>query len=238
MKIDINCDVGEGLNNEHEIMPLISSCNIACGAHAGSEDILQNVLKLAKEHNVKVGAHPSYPDRLNFGRKIMDITNERLAKSLLDQLKMFKNQAEFLQIPIHHVKAHGALYNVITVNESIARLFTKIVKDTFGKIYMYVPYGSMIENIAKENGMPIIYEAFADRAYNDDLTLVSRAYPYGVITQKEKVLTHVSSMINDSRVKTVQGNFKEIKAQTFCLHGDNRNVIVILMYLHQHLNIV
>lgn len=231
--IDINCDVGEGLNNEHLLMPYISSCNISCGAHAGSVEVIDSVIKLALENNVKIGAHPSFPDRENFGRKVLDISNEDLQKSLQEQLQLFKERAEIQHANIHHVKPHGALYNLIAVNEEKAQVVVKAIQYVFDEVKLYVPYGSKIEKIAKENRIEIVYEVFADRNYNDDLTLVSRVLPYAVITDKKRVVNHVKRMAEESKVKTVQDNRKEIKAQTFCVHGDNTYVIEILEELNK-----
>lgn len=231
--IDINCDVGEGLNNEHVLMPYISSCNISCGAHAGSVKIIDKVIKLALENNVKIGAHPSFPDRENFGRKVLDISNEVLQQSLEKQLQLFKERANMQSAKIHHVKPHGALYNLIAVDKEKAKVVVKAIQHVFENVKMYVPYHSAIEKVAQENGIEIVYEAFADRNYNDDLTLVSRVLPYAVITDKKKVVNHVRRMAKESEVKTVQDHKKEIKAQTFCVHGDNKHAIEILEELNK-----
>lgn len=235
--IDINCDVGEGLENEHLIMPLISSCNISCGAHAGSIEIIDKVLKLAIDNNVKVGAHPSFLDNENFGRKVLDISNDSLKESIIDQLLLFKERAVLQNVKIHHIKPHGALYNLIAINEEIALVVIAAIKSVFNDVKIYVPYQSKIEKVALENGLEIIYEAFADRNYNDDLTLVSRLLPNAIISEKEKVLSHIIRMIDTSRVKTVQDNVKEIKVNTFCIHGDHKNTVDILEFLHQHIKI-
>lgn len=235
--IDINCDVGEGLQNESVIMPFISSCNIACGAHAGNIETMDNLIKLALQNNVLIGAHPSFPDKENFGRKIMDIPNEILQKSIEDQLQLFKIRANLQKAEIHHVKPHGALYNLIAIDTEKAAVVVNAISTVFKSIKLYVPYNSAIEKIAKEAKIKIVYEAFADRNYNDDLTLVSRGFPYAVISDKEKVLKHVKRMSEQFLVRTVQDNNVIIKAETFCVHGDNKNVGEILRYLHEQLGI-
>lgn len=233
--VDINCDLGEGLDNEHDLMPLISSCNIACGAHAGSKKIIDEVIQLAKNNNVKIGAHPSFPDRANFGREVMDISNEVLQQSIEDQLHLFRERAAAQKVKVHHVKPHGALYNLIAVNEEKAQVVVQAILNFFDDVKIYVPYNSVIERVAQEHGIDIVYEAFADRNYNDNLTLVSRALPYAVITDKEKVVEHVKKMVEQSVVRTVTCNEKPIKAQTFCVHGDNKHAIEILQYLKENL---
>jgi len=233
MKIDINSDMGEGLNNEHLLMPYITSCNIACGEHAGSVEIMDKVIALALAHEVKIGAHPSFPDRENFGRKIMVITDIELRKSLSDQLKLFRERADLQNIPVHHVKPHGALYNLVALDEEKAAMVVEVVQQVFERAKIYVPFGSKIEKVALAKGMEIVYEAFADRNYHDDLTLVPRTLQNALITDADQVLAHVKRIIERSKVKTIEGNEREIKAQTFCVHGDNPNASNILKALHQ-----
>lgn len=233
MKIDLNCDVGEGLNNEHLIMPLISSCNISCGAHAGSVEIIDKVIALAKEHNVKIGAHPSYPDRENFGRVVMDISDTELLQSLVSQLQLFKERAEKQKVKVNHIKPHGALYNLIAVNSAKALVVVKAIQEVFDDVKLFVPYGSRIESIAQVNGIDIVYEAFADRNYNQDLTLVSRALPYAMIDDIGKVVIHVRRMVHEAKVRTVKDTIEDIKAETFCVHGDNKQVVEVLQILNK-----
>lgn len=232
MKIDLNCDVGEGLNNEYLIMPLISSCNISCGAHAGSVETIDKVIALAKKHNVKIGAHPSFPDRENYGRVVMDISDTELLQSLVAQLKLFKERAERKNVQVHHVKPHGALYNLIAIKSAKALVVVKAIQEVFDDVKLYVPYGSRIENIAKVNGIDVVYEAFADRNYNQDLTLVSRALPYAMIDDIGKMVIHVRRMVEESKVRTVMDTLEDIKAETFCVHGDNKQVVEVLQALN------
>jgi UPF0271 protein len=233
--IDINCDLGEGLDNEHIIMPLISSCNISCGAHAGSIEIMDKVIQLAVKHKVKIGAHPSFPDRKNFGRKVLDISNSDLQKSLEDQLSIFKDRALLQNATIHHVKPHGALYNLIAVNREKASIVIAAIQHVFEAVKLYVPYQSRIEEVAVQSGLEIVYEAFADRMYNEDLSLVSRTFSNALIEDKIEVLKQVQKISNKQLVTTVNFHEKKIKASTFCVHGDTKNAIEILEYLHKHL---
>ena len=233
--IDINCDLGEGLDNEHIIMPLISSCNISCGAHAGSIEIMDKVIQLAVKHKVKIGAHPSFPDRKNFGRKVLDISNSDLQKSLEDQLTILKDRALLQNATIHHVKPHGALYNLIAVNREKASIVIAAIQHVFEAVKLYVPYQSRIEEVAVQSGIEIVYEAFAARMYNEDLSLVSRTFSNALIQDKLEVLKQVQKISNKQLVTTVNFHEKKIKASTFCVHGDTKNAIEILEYLHKHL---
>ena len=233
--IDINCDLGEGFNNEHIIMPLISSCNISCGAHAGSLEIMDKVIQLARKHKVKIGAHPSFPDRENFGRKVLDISNCDLQKSLEDQLTIFKDRARLQNATIHHVKPHGALYNLIAINSEKASVVIAAIQHVFEAVKLYVPYQSRIEEVANQSGVEIIYEAFADRRYNEDLSLVSRTLSNALIVDKHEVLKQVQKISDKQLVTTVNFHEKKIKASTFCIHGDTKNAIELLQYLHKYL---
>ena len=233
--IDINCDLGEGLDNEHIIVPLISSCNISCGAHAGSIEIMDKVIQLAVKHKVKIGAHPSFPDRKNFGRKVLDISNSDLQKSLEDQLTILKDRALLQNATIHHVKPHGALYNLIAVNREKASIVIAAIQHVFEAVKLYVPYQSRIEEVAVQSGIEIVYEAFADRMYNEDLSLVSRTFSNALIEDKLEVLKQVQKISNKQLVTTVNFHEKKIKASTFCVHGDTKNAIEILEYLHKYL---
>ncbi|SEC22534.1 UPF0271 protein [Tenacibaculum sp. MAR_2009_124] len=231
MNIDINCDVGEGVGNEAQLLPFISSCNIACGGHAGDEKTIDKVLKLAKLYNVKVGAHPSFPDRENFGRKVMDISLSELKKSLEVQVMVLKERTEYYKKSLHHVKAHGALYNLTATDKKMAELVVDVVLKCSPDSFLYVPYQSEISEIAKQKGLQLRVEAFADRNYNEDLTLVARSNVQALIHRKEEVFSHLLSMIEKNKVRTITGKELPIKADTFCIHGDSKNADVLVKYL-------
>lgn len=235
--IDINCDLGEGLNNEDLIMPFISSCNISCGAHAGSIEIIDKVISIAVKNKVKIGAHPGYEDRENFGRIILDVSDEELSKSLVNQLKLFKKRAELQNVKVHHVKPHGALYNLIAENKKKAKLVLNCINKVFNNVAIYAPYKSVVSDIAEANGVKVIYEVFADRNYNEDLTLVARNKKNATITSTNKIISHVSKIVYDKRVKTISGKEKYIIGDTFCVHGDNKNVLNIVRSLNKKFNL-
>ena len=198
--IDINCDLGEGLNNEHLLMPYISTCNIACGGHAGNEKTMNRVVNLAAKNKVKIGAHPSYPDIENFGRKSIEISMEGLKKTLVHQIQALEKIVLDSGHQMHHIKPHGALYNDVAKNESIAFSFLYAIQDYKTKCKLYVPFGSVIERKAKQSGFTIIYEAFADRNYNDDLSLVSRQKNNAIISNPNEIIKHISLIKNDGKV--------------------------------------
>lgn len=236
MAININCDLGEGMGNEHLLMPYLSSCNIACGGHAGNIHIIDQVIALALQHSVLIGAHPSYPDKENFGRKVLNISNSELQFSLIQQLEVFQERAKIQEAEIHHIKAHGALYHEIAVNEPLAHLFANTIQSIFKNIQLYVPYQSVIAEIAPEYGIQIIYEVFADRNYHDNLSLVSRSDPKALISNTDEIIDHVRRMAIESNVKTIEQNIQFIKAETFCVHGDNPQVLDNLIALNNTFN--
>ncbi|WP_430426446.1 5-oxoprolinase subunit PxpA [Maribacter litoralis] len=233
--IDINCDVGEGVGNEKELFPMISSCNIACGGHAGSKETIRWCLELAKEFNVKVGAHPSYPDKENFGRVSMSISDADLIKSIQAQMQLFESVRSKLNTPLHHIKPHGALYNDIAKNEQLSQAFLKSIKAFKDEVYLYLPFNSVVEKVAKKNGYKVRIEAFADRNYNNDLNLVSRKEDNALISNEEEVLKHVLRMATDNVVKTIKNEDIAMNADTYCIHGDTPSALQILMYITEHL---
>ena len=231
MKIDINCDVGEGITNEHLLMPFISSCNIACGGHFGDKSTIDKTIKLAIEKNVKIGVHPSFPDPKNFGRKVLQISKSKLKESIQNQLDLFLERLTKVNGNLHHIKPHGALYNLIAVDEIAANNFIKVIHQYTKDVFLYVPYNSVIEKVALKNNINIKYEAFGDRNYNDDLTLVSRTNENAVISNPKEVYHHIYKMVFEEKVKTISNVQKKIKADTFCIHGDHKNTLEILQYL-------
>ncbi len=233
--IDINCDVGEGIGNEEDLFPFITSCNIACGGHAGDEQIMNKIVVLAKKHQVKIGAHPSYPDKDNFGRVSLSMPNEALKSSIVEQITALVSILETQGLDLHHIKAHGALYNDIAKNRALASVFLEAVEQFKKGIYLYVPYGSVLEEEALKRDFKTMVEAFGDRNYNPDLTLVSRNSPNAVIQDPKEVLDHITEMVKNNKVKTSQGIAQNITAETYCIHGDTPSALQILAYLSEEL---
>ena len=235
IEIDINCDLGEGVGNEEGLMPYISSCNIACGGHAGTIESIEKVVDLARKHQVKIGAHPSYPDPGNFGRVSMKIPENQLVESIQEQMHTLMSVLKSKGISLSHIKAHGALYNDIAKNTELANAFLKGIGRYVGLASIYVPFGSTIAKEAPKNGFEIIKEAFADRNYNFDLSLVSRKLPESVITDSQKILEHLLFMVKGGYVRTLEGRKTHIEAETYCIHGDTPSAVEILAYLSEEL---
>ena len=231
--LNINCDLVEGLNNEHIIMPLIDSCNIACGGHAGDNGSMIECVEISIKNNVKIGAHPSYPDKMNFGRKKIDISPSELSYSIISQIESLETIADSYGLKLNHIKAHGALYNQMINDVELSNLYLDTIKDFKKKSLLYIPYKSKIEKIALKKGFSIIYEVFGDRNYNDDLSLVSRNNENALITDPESVVNHIKTIKETKTVKTINGNFKKIRFDTICIHSDTNNSIEILKKINQ-----
>ncbi len=233
--VDINADVGEGVGNELDLMPFLSSCNIACGGHAGDFVSMKTVVRLAKKNNVKIGAHPSFPDKLNFGREIMNLTDVDLYASLKHQIGTLQSVLHNESVFLNHIKPHGALYNLAAKDEKTARVVIEVVKSLSSPIKLYAPFNSVVANIAKQEAVEVVFEAFADRNYNDDLSLVSRKNKDAILHEKEAVLSHVLTMVKQQKVTSISGVDVPIKATTICVHGDTDNALEILKYLSGNL---
>lgn len=233
-QVDLNCDVGEGVGNEAFLIPNISSCNIACGGHAGDRATMDTVVKLCKQYNVKAGAHPSFPDKENFGRQSMHMEHDALVACIKEQIEALQNVLDENQVEMYHVKPHGALYDMASKDESTAKAIIEAMQDYKDK-HLYVPYNSVTERLAIEAGLSIIYEGFADRNYNKDLTLVSRALPHAIITDADEMFEHVHRMVTEQKVRLPEGEEIAIEAKTFCVHGDNPKAIELISALRKNL---
>jgi len=216
-------------------MPYISSCNIACGGHAGDLQSMRNVVKLAKQYDVKIGAHPSFPDKENFGRQAIEISSAALFKSIREQINSLMLVLRDENARLNHIKPHGALYNLAVTNTSIATVIIEVMKSISLPIKLYVPYKSVIAELAIKENIPIVYEAFADRNYNDDLTLVLRKKKNAIISDSEALFNHVFRMITQRKVKSIDGVEVKIIANTFCIHGDNPKAVNLIKYLNKKL---
>lgn len=234
-QIDLNADVGEGINNEAFMMPYISSCNIACGGHAGNEETMLKVLELAKEYEVKVGAHPAFPDKENFGRVKIEMPREELFKSLKLQVYTLIELSAKVGCRVAHLKPHGALYNLAVNDYDYAEIIINVILDINPDLKLYAPHKSVVAQLAKKSGVGVIFEGFADRSYNNDLTLVNRAQLDAVIVNPEKICNRVLKMITEHQVETIFGLLKPITVNTICVHGDTNNAIEILRQLHEFL---
>lgn len=228
-KIDLNSDVGESfgvykIGLDEEVIPLISSANIACGFHAGDPAVMRRTIALAKKHGVALGAHPGFPDLLGFGRRYIDATLEEIRDYIAYQIGALQAFATLQGLKLQHVKAHGALYNMavqdVRMWEAMAEVLSSLDKDLI-LVVLAGPKREEVKEIGKRYGIRIAFEYFADRAYNKDGSLVSRREPGAVIEDQDVVAERVVKMVTEGRVSAKDGTEIELAADTICLHGDN-----------------
>ncbi len=228
INVDINADLGEGLNIEKDIMPFLSSCSIACGGHSGNQVSMTDVVEIAILNNVKIGAHPSYPDKIGFGRKPIKISNKDLSKSLIYQISSLKRVLANYDYDLDHIKTHGALYNLSANNYDLAMVIIDMITSYYKNVYLYVPSGSLIENLAIKNHINIKREIFLDRNYNDDNSLVSRDKPNAIINTPALMFERINNLTVNGYLESIFGKKIYLKSDTFCVHGDSPNILKCL----------
>ena len=226
LKIDINCDLGESyghfqVGQDADIMPHITSANVACGFHAGNPSTMALTVKLAKRFGVAVGAHPGFPDLVGFGRREMKLKPEEIGSDVMYQIGAIQAFATASHIRLQHVKLHGALYNMAAREASLSEMALEAVKCVDPELIIFAPSKSMMARVASEMGFRVALEAFADRAYNADGTLVSRGKPNAVIENPKLVVERVVKMVKEGAVRSIDGKTVDLgDAHTICIHGD------------------
>jgi UPF0271 protein len=235
MRIDINCDMGEGMPNDALLMPYISSANIACGYHAGSRSIMQRTVELAMQHDVTIGAHPGFSDKANFGRTEMQLSMQQVYDLVAEQIFILQEIARSNNGFIHHVKPHGALYNMSAKNPDIAHSIAKAVYDIDKGLILFGLSGSCSISEAKSTWLSTASEVFADRSYQDDGSLTPRSQPGAMIKTTEQSLQQVLQMIQQQTVTSLSGKTVPIIAETICIHGDSEHAVDFAKNIYQTL---
>ena len=233
--IDINCDLGEGIGNDELIMPYISSANIACGYHAGNEITMRQTVQLCKKYNVAVGAHPSFPDRENFGRTDMQLHPGEIYEMIVKQINCLEKIAEENDVSVHHVKPHGALYNMAARDKALAPFVCLAILDTNNKYILYGLSGSHLIKEGKSHGLKTASETFADRTYKDDGSLSPRNKPGALIEGPDLAVEQVLQMIKEGTVTSLTGKKVPIMAETICIHGDGEHAVEFAKAIHSAL---
>ena len=228
--IDLNCDMGESygawkMGADAEVMPYICSANIACGFHAGDPATIRKTVRLAVDHNVAVGAHPSLPDLMGFGRRTMRITPQDMYDLIIYQAGAVEAFARAAGVKLHHVKCHGALYNMAATDQGLSEAMARAVADLGGGVKLYALSNSLMMKIAKDKKIPVYGEVFADRGYSDDGTLAPRDKPGGMIEDPQASVTQVLGMIEGGYVTSLSGRRIPVSADTLCLHGDQPGAV-------------
>lgn len=239
-KVDLNCDLGESFGNykigsDEEVIPYISSANIACGFHASDPIVMNNTVKLSKTHNVSVGAHPGLADLVGFGRRKMDISCEEAKVIVQYQIGALKAFCTAHGVEMKHVKPHGALYNMAAKDSSLALAICEGIYEVDSNLILLALSGSKMIDAAKNTGLKAASEVFADRAYNDDGSLVERTKAGAVITDEEVAINRVIRMVKENKVKTINGIDISIKADSICVHGDGIKALQFVEKISQAL---
>jgi UPF0271 protein len=232
---DLNCDMGEGVGKDEIIMPYITSANIACGYHAGDEANMKETVLLAKKYNVNVGAHPSFLDRENFGRTEMNISPQQVYDLVSAQIKLLQKIAADNNATLHHVKPHGALYNMAAKNKILAAAIAEAVKDIDQNLILFGLSNSFLITEASAAGLKTANEVFADRTYQDDGSLTPRSQPNALVQNVDDALQQVSRMLK-GKLKTVSGKEIPIVAETICIHGDGEHAVEFAQAIYQSLH--
>ncbi|MDB9735550.1 LamB/YcsF family protein [Candidatus Pelagibacter ubique] len=240
MEININCDLGEkskfhSIENDPELLNIVNSANIACGYHAGDEQTMEMVIQISKRNGVSLGAHPSFKDPENFGRKRMNLSSLEIKKLIFDQYEILQKIAQKYNENVTHIKPHGALNNMACEDLELATTLAVAIKEINKDIIYLVPTGSQMEVAAKKNGLKIACEIFADRNYEDNGNLISRSKPNALITDPQLAKNHVLSMVKNQAINCLSGKQIPCEIDSVCIHGDNESSLATAKSIRDNL---
>jgi 5-oxoprolinase (ATP-hydrolysing) subunit A len=241
MNIDLNCDMGEGFGIYHSgddeaLMGMVSSVNLACGFHASDPLLMRKMVRLARIKGVTVGAHPSYPDLVGFGRRLLHCSPDEVEADVIYQVGALAGFCRSEGIELNHVKAHGALYNQAACDIATARAVARAVRAFDDRLFLICQAGSEMVRAAREEGVRFVEEAFADRAYSPDGRLLSRMREGAVINDPEEIAERVVIMIEKQSVLSCDGTALPLSARTICVHGDTREAVRIIGEIRKKLD--
>jgi len=230
MEININCDLGESsklhsTKNDPLLLEIVNSANIACGYHAGDRPTMQKTVEISKINNVSIGAHPSFKDPENFGRKRLNLPTSEIRKLIIDQIDILSNIAGKKEMKVTHVKPHGALNNMACENYDLAKVISESIIEVNKELIFLVPTGSQMEKVGKKLGMKVAAEIFADRNYEDDGNLVSRKKNNAMITDPEIARKHVIKMVQNQALNCYSGKQIPCEIDSVCVHGDGESAV-------------
>lgn len=230
MNVDLNCDMGESfgiyrLGLDEEMMAHITSANIACGYHAGDPIVMERTVSLAKKNAVSVGAHPGFPDLVGFGRRSMELSTREVRNDLIYQAGALSAFVQIEGLSLQHVKPHGQLYNLAAKDEDMARAICEAILALDKNLILVALSGSGMAEIASKSGLKVAREAFADRAYHRDGSLVSRKREGSVIHDPQRVAERVVQMVNEGKVQSIEGDLIDLEVDSICVHGDTPGAV-------------
>ncbi|WOJ96165.1 5-oxoprolinase subunit PxpA [Congregibacter brevis] len=236
----LNCDLGESFGSwrmglDEEVMPFLDQANVACGFHGGDPLTMERTLKLAAEHGVSVGAHPAYPDLVGFGRRSMALSADELRSTLLYQIAAIDGMAKTLGVDLQYVKPHGALYNDMMANSEVRNTVMQSVAAYAKPLTLMLQATTEAQSHRSEASslnLPLYFEAFADRCYDDDGRLLSRRKP-GAVHDRDRMLAQVEQLARQSTVTTVSGETLTLQVDSLCVHGDNAEGVNAIREIRQ-----
>ncbi len=240
LRIDINADLGESygayrMGNDAALFPHLTSCNIACGAHGGDAEHIDNAIQEAIKYAIRIGAHPGYPDLAGFGRRQLDLSDAALQATIKYQVAALDGLCRSHGARLQYVKPHGALYHAMAEDERIAELVIKAILSINPALAIMGPANSCSEQVCTARAVPFLAEAFADRRYTATGGLVSRQKAHAVITDAEEAAAQVLDIVLRQRVRTEAGTYVPVRAQSICVHGDNEAAPLLLAEIDRQL---
>ena len=230
MEININCDLGESsklhsTKNDPLLLNIVNSANIACGYHAGDKETMEKTIEISKINKVSIGAHPSFDDKENFGRKRLNLPAVKITKLIIDQISLLSNIANNKEMKVTHVKPHGALNNMACENYDLAKIISEAIIKINKDLIFLVPAGSQMEKAGKKLGMKVASEIFADRNYEDDGNLVSRSKKNAMIIDPRVAEKHVIKMVRNQAINCYSGKQISCDIDSICVHGDGQSAV-------------
>ena len=240
MEININCDLGEKSKHhsnkyDPDLLEIVNSANVACGFHAGDDESMNQIVQISKKNNVSIGAHPSFNDPENFGRKRINLSSSEIKKLIVDQYEILQKIADNYGSIVTHIKPHGALNNMACEDIELATTLAQTISTINKDLIYLVPTGSKMEIAAKKFNMKIACEIFADRNYEDDGNLVSRKKPHALITDPEEAKKHVLNMVKNQSLNCHSGKQIPCEIDSVCIHGDNESSLATAKLIRDNL---
>jgi UPF0271 protein len=235
LSIDLNADLGEGSGHDEELFELISSANIATGFHAGDSDSMHAAVSAAKKHGVAVGAHPSFFDRENFGRKELKVSNQEVFDAVVYQLGVFQAIASAVGVEPNHVKPHGALYNMAVRDDKLADAIARAIESVDPKLILFAPDNTELTHAGEAHGLQVAREIFADRNYLNDGWLVPRSRPDALLHDPKEAAERVLRMLREGKVRSIEDRDVEVRGETICVHGDTPGAVEFARELRSRL---
>ena len=240
MEININCDLGESskfhsTENDPLLLTIVNSANIACGYHAGDKETMEKTIQISKKNKVSIGAHPSFNDKENFGRKRLNLSSVEVKKLITEQINIISDIAKSKETKVTHIKPHGALNNMACEDYELAKIISETIKKINKDLIFLVPTGSEMEKVGNKIGLKVAAEIFADRNYEDNGNLISRSKPNALITDPELAKNHVLSMVKNQAINCLSGKQIPCEIDSVCIHGDNESSLATAKSIRDNL---